>query len=524
MPLTTSLNIMGLNDTLKGVNQGVFRSIFYTTGNSILITMKKISPLGGILVLTAMVFLMPHGAASARKGDPDGALRRLIRNSCASGHRPGIGVLSLKENRFILAMNLDKLYTPASNVKIITSLSALKKLKPDYTFSTAFLVDGPIKDGKLKGNLYIKGFGDPDLVPEQVWRMAVDLRNSGLHTIEGDLVADDSFFDDRLRGPGFNTKWSARAYHAPINALSVNFNTVTIKVLPGEREGDEASVYTDPNTRYIRLKSTATTGSPGSRSTITVNRRPIKRGDLVTVRGSIPLNREHEEHLINITKPTLFALTVFHETMRKEGVIITGEPRIGKAPLDAIIHLVHESRPLSLIVWGLNKFSNNFVAEQILKTLGAELKGAPGTFGKGIQVIQEYLEEIGIEPDSYVLVDGSGLSTRNRLSARQIIHALYTAYGDFEVGPEFTSSLAVMGVDGSLSDRLHDSPISRKVRSKTGSLNGVSALSGYAPLLQAGPVAFSILINGNSCDFYRAKELQDKILMLLFDSFNSAKH
>ena len=252
-----------------------------------------------------------------------------------------------------------------------------------------------------------------------------------------------------------------------------------------------------------------------------MSREPVTNGDLVVVTGSIPSNSRGEKHIANITKPTLYALTIFHEIMKKEGVVVTGEARTGKLPPQAVEHLTHESRPLSLIVWGLNKFSNNFIAEQILKTMGAEFRGEPGTFAKGIEAVQTYMKEIGVEPDSYVLVDGSGLSPKNRLSAAQIIRALRAAYMDFELAPEFMASLAVMGTDGSVSKRLRHSPVTGNVRTKTGSLNGVSALSGYAPMPGVGPVAFSILMNNSRCDHYQPKELQNKILLLLLNPSNS---
>ncbi len=478
-----------------------------------------------IISLALAAFLIwPGSALSSPESGLDGALEKLIGSSCARESRPGVGVLSLKDDSIILEMNLHKPHTPASNVKIFTSLTALKKLKHDYTFKTIFYVDGEIDGGVLHGNLYIKGFGNPDLVPEQVWRMASDLRSSGIHTVEGDLVADSSYFDGKLRGPGWNTRWSSRAYHAPINALSVNFNTVTVRILPGAKQGEKADVYVHPKSRYIKLNNLAVTGPPGTRTKVKVSRKSVPGGDQVSVTGRISQNSKGRRYLLNITKPTLFALTVFDEMLKKEGLVITGDLRIDTTPPHATEHMVHQSRPLGLIVWGLNKFSSNFVAEQILKTMGAEIKGEPGTFAKGIQVIQEQLEEIGIRPDSYGLVDGSGLSTRNRISPAQLIQVLQAAYRDFKLNPEFISSLAVMGVDGSVSDRLKDSLVTRNVRAKTGNLYGVSTLSGYAHVPDTGPVAFSIMINGSRCDYYQAKDLQDKILLLLYNnSSNSSK-
>jgi D-alanyl-D-alanine carboxypeptidase/D-alanyl-D-alanine-endopeptidase (penicillin-binding protein 4) len=180
---------------------------------------------------------------------------------------------------------------------------------------------------------------------------------------------------------------------------------------------------------------------------------------------------------------------------------------------------VHQSIALFRIIQYLNKFSNNFVAEQILKTMGAELKNEPGTSEKGIEVIKEFLEGIGVPKDTYVIADGSGLSPLNRLTPSQLIKVLSYMYDNFQVQGEFFSSLGVMGVDGSVDDRLENTPAKRRIRAKTGTLYGVSSISGY---IQAGTnetMAFSILINQASASLHSCKNVQNKILLLLLNFY-----
>ena len=173
---------------------------------------------------------------------------------------------------------------------------------------------------------------------------------------------------------------------------------------------------------------------------------------------------------------------------------------------------IHEGEPLALALRGLNKFSNNFVAEQILKTIGGEHLGLPGSTKKGLRVFTEYMKQLGYEPGQYSIYDGSGLSRQNRLSPKIIVDILRNVKDDLSVYPEFVTALGVMGVDGNVKNRMRKVASSSKARVKTGTLNFVSALSGFFQSKEGELFAFSILMNDLKCSNRRAKKIQDQII------------
>jgi D-alanyl-D-alanine carboxypeptidase/D-alanyl-D-alanine-endopeptidase (penicillin-binding protein 4) len=206
---------------------------------------------------------------------------------------------------------------------------------------------------------------------------------------------------------------------------------------------------------------------------------------------------------------------VIRELLEREGVQITGRSRTGLAPSEARELYVHQSRALYRIIDDLNKFSNNFIAEQVLKTLGAEVYGPPGSWGKGLAVVAEVLESLGIARGTYTLADGSGLSRLNRLSAAQLVTVLIRMAQDFRVQPEYMASLRTPASDGRHSYRFQRWDHAQRARVKTGSLSDVSALAGYVNGPDGEVIAFALLLNGPLCSMERAWEVQDAVVEAL---------
>jgi len=297
-----------------------------------------------------------------------------------------------------------------------------------------------------------------------------------------------------------------------LGALSFNFNTVTVHINPGEKPGDRPVVVVDPNIEFIRVDNRARTVSKSKRSRLIVNR--IDRGghNEITISGVVSVNHARETYYLNITRPAYYAASVFKEYLRQEGVEVTGKVRVGFVPEGAYEILSHSSMPLSLILRGLNKFSNNFVAEQILKTIGADIYGPPGTTLNGLRAIDEYMQSLKYKPEGFSILDGSGLSRQNRLSPDQIVSVFQDMYADLGVYPEFISALGVMGRDGNVLKRMNGHNSAERARVKTGTLNSVSALSGYFQSADGERFAFSILMNDLKCSNGQAKRLQDRIV------------
>ncbi len=410
----------------------------------------------------------------------------------------GVVVTSLKTGETLFDHSGDKLMVPASVAKIFTSYSVLKKLKPTFTFKTDIYTQGVLKDGKLSGDLFLKGGGDPSLVSERMWMLVNELVRSGIKSITGNIVVDASFFDDERTPESRPVYLKDQAYNAPLGALSFNFNTTTIFVRPGDEAGGKPKVFTDPDNAYIDIVNQATTGASHSKNTLTVNRTEFVKGDIgdtVLLRGSIPLQGKEQRFYRNIVNPALYTGHMFRTFWETRGMKLQGNVMEGITPPQAKLVLEYESLPLWQIVWGLNKFSNNFVADQLMKRLGAEVYGPPGTRQKGMQALQATLGEVGIQPGSYEIIDGSGLTRGTHVSARQLVKVLAAIHKDFSISPEFISSLGIAGEDGTLKKRFPNSSLRGVLRAKTGSLDGVNSLAGFAETAGGEPVAFAVILN-----------------------------
>ena len=467
------------------------------------------------IIFLSIIWLFPERIHAQKPESAESVfvknVETILGNSCLRKQNFGIKIHSLQRNKTLYSVNSNRLFAPASNVKLLTTAIALKRLRPEYRFKTALYATTPVGGETLRGDIFIKGFGDPNLVSEQMWLLVKELKNIPLRKVHGDIIADASFFDNNLRVKTWK-KGGVEAYNAPLGALSFNFNTVTVHINPGEKPGDRPVVVVDPNIEFIRVDNRARTVSKSKRSRLIVNR--IDRGshNEITISGVVSVNHARETYYLNITRPAYYAASVFKEYLRQEGVEVTGKVRVGFVPEGAYEILSHSSMPLSLILRGLNKFSNNFVAEQILKTIGADIYGPPGTTLNGLRAIDEYMQSLKYKPEGFSILDGSGLSRQNRLSPDQIVSVFQDMYADLGVYPEFISALGVMGRDGNVLKRMNGHNSAERARVKTGTLNSVSALSGYFQSADGERFAFSILMNDLKCSNGQAKRLQDRIV------------
>ncbi|MCY3823339.1 MAG: D-alanyl-D-alanine carboxypeptidase/D-alanyl-D-alanine-endopeptidase [Nitrospinae bacterium] len=435
-------------------------------------------------------------------------VRRAVKRQCVRPGRLGLYIRSVSTAQTLYSHNAARKRIPASNVKLFTAAAALAHLGPDYRFATDFYVKDKVRGGVLRGDLYLKGYGDPLFVHEKMRDFVRRLKLRGVRRIEGDLVADDTFFDEKKHGRGWRVGRSIRPYLAPHGALSLNFGLANVLVAPGDRVGGPARANLEPSSRALRLWAKVKT-SRGKHPKIWLGRRRSKGKDLVQVGGSFPVRSRMRTYRVPVTDPTAFTAGAVAAEFERQGIALKGRIRRAVTPPDAKLLARNLSPPLGEVVSGLNKFSNNFVAEQVLKTMGAEAHGAPGTAEKGLRVVRDFLLSTGVLAKEIALADGSGLSRMNRASPRALAVLLEAAHNDFRLRPEFMASLAVFGVDGTVKKRRRRGVDSRRVRVKTGVLNGVRAFSGYAAARNGEIIAFSILMNGNAC---RPKSLTGEVV------------
>jgi len=465
----------------------------------------------------------------------------------------GIEVASLATGETLFAQNADKLFTPASNTKLFTTAAALALIGPDYKFRTTVETTGTLdRYGRLNGDLVLVGRGDPNLSgrelpydlrtqrnddPIQALETLADaLVKKGVKYVDGDIVADDSYFAFERYGEGWSQDDLLWADGAPVSALTINDNVVFVSILPADRPGEKAFVSVKPFTDYYRIDNRIVTTPAGTGRKFFVNREP--GSTVLTLWGNLPLDDPGATEALAIDDPAQFAADLFRQLLEKRGIVIYGHERTRHTELatlstftavaiapsrggsdasprpfktDQPIALAsYESKPLVEDVQVVNKVSQNLHAEILLRLLGRE-RGTTGTVEGGLEVLRQFLTQAGIASDQYVFYDGSGLSRQNLVTPHAIVQLLkYSSAQSW--GAVYKSSFPVAGVDGSLSERLTAPRLAKRVVAKTGSLGGVKTLSGFATTDTGQAVVFSILSNNLNLPAKRVTDTIDQIV------------
>lgn len=424
------------------------------------------------------------------------ALLQVIERSPLKTARISVQVKSLDDGTVVFARNADELLNPASNVKLYTAAAALARLGPDYRFETEFLTDSDFRDGKAK-TLYVRGKADPSLTTERLFGIVSDLQHAGLKELTGDVVLDETWLDEERNPPGYDQEVGDRAYLAPTGALSLNWNAIGVYMRPGSAVGSPAVVELDPPSDYFTVESSLLTGSKTQRRfTVTSELEKDKVRQKVVVSGWVPQDKGAWSVWKKVDQPALYFGHTLRALLAQRGFKLKGKVRVDKVPPGAKMLFVAQSDSLDIVLKKLNKNSSNFVAEQIIKTLGAEAGGGPGSTARGIEVVEDYLEkEVGLRRGTYVMKNGSGLNDTNRFSAAQTNRLLEVMHERFAWAPEYFSSLGIAGKDGTIRYRFEGSEAVGRLRAKTGTLENVSALSGYVQAVGGERFVFSVLVN-----------------------------
>ncbi|MEM4657891.1 MAG: D-alanyl-D-alanine carboxypeptidase/D-alanyl-D-alanine-endopeptidase, partial [Candidatus Methanosuratincola sp.] len=339
---------------------------------------------GVLLFVCPILFWAVVGARAMTSAEAGGAILPLMPKG-ASG-RLGVMVKSLKTGKVIFAYNEGKSFVPASNAKVFVSAASLWLLKPDYRFKTEFSTDGALRDGVLYGDLYVKGYGDPTLTSSHLEYIAHEFKVLGITHISGSIVVDDSYFDEERYGPGWKESWKGVSYSPPVSALTLNLNTVTIRISP-ERVGEKPTVEFEPPRSGFRVVNEAVTAynSKGG-----VRAEFLPDGETVVVSGSISPRAGALVVTRAVPEPALYAGRSFKAALGGVGIRVEGGVRRGVVPPAARRLYTHFSDALSDIVAEYNKNSVNVIGENIIKTLGAAFLSPPGSRQKGASVIEDF--------------------------------------------------------------------------------------------------------------------------------------
>lgn len=411
--------------------------------------------------------------------------------------RVGVTVLDLTTGAELFTHEPDKGLNLASNTKLLTSVAALGTLGAGFRWRTAVYADDlDEKTGKVTGDLYLRGRGDPVLSANDLKQLAADLEARGVRTIEGQLVVDGTYFDAVTEPPHYAEQPKERsAFRAPIAALGVARSAVTVTVI-GE-PGGPGKVTLDPDAGdYVRVTKSEVKTITEGRTKIRIDAKPMRSDYLaIEVSGQIRVVNGSYDTRKRIDDPARFAAKVFEQALAEHNIKIGKRIGAGAVPPAAKVLAWHDSAALSTVIRAMNKESDNYIAESVLKTLGAETRTTPGpaTWADGTTAVTAALGKLGIS--GFRADNGSGLFNASEVSPHQLVALLRAAHKDFRIGPDLIASLPTGGVDGTLAKRWKDHPARGRVRAKTGTLDKVVSLAGYVGIDEGHPLAFAILVN-----------------------------
>jgi D-alanyl-D-alanine carboxypeptidase/D-alanyl-D-alanine-endopeptidase (penicillin-binding protein 4) len=381
----------------------------------------------------------------------------------------------------VLAINADAPRNPASVMKLVTTWAALSELGPNYVWRTDFLIEPGDRyntNGVLKGPLYLRAGGDPYLMMQDLWVLLRELRMRGVKQIN-DLLIDRSVFGDVTIDPGAFDGAGDRAYNASPDAFMVGFGALRLLFAPDPIAQKWIPVI-DPPLPGLRLEGQVNWSPARCPGPPAVTTEPVLTQQGVTIRlgGTVAGScGEFSLYRLALSQPEL-AEALFRLLWRELGGTFTGKVRSGKIPPDAVVLASHESPPLSEAIRQINKQSNNVMARTLLLTLGAERGARPATPQTSEIVAKSVLASQGLSMPELVLDNGSGLSRNGQVSAQSLASMLAVAWQS-PLMPEFMSSLAIAGIDGTMRRRLRDDGTLGMAHLKTGSLRDVRSVAGF---------------------------------------------
>ncbi|MCA0375165.1 MAG: D-alanyl-D-alanine carboxypeptidase/D-alanyl-D-alanine-endopeptidase [Gemmatimonadetes bacterium] len=457
-------------------------------------------------VVPALRFTTPRGAGALTSD-----LAQLLGSRTRTGTW-GAMVVSITRGDTLFARGADTPLVPASTMKLFTTAVALDRLGPDHAFSTDVLRDGPVDNiGTLRGNLVLRGDGDPALSPRFV-RGAPDApmallaqftSGAGIRHVTGDLIADASAFESRRIPEGWLTRYAGAAYAAPFSALSLNENVVIVGVTPGS-VGAAAGVVLEPATRGLTVTNTTRTVA-GASTKLSIRRAG---DDRVMVSGTIGSKAGTRRYQLVVGDPVTFTAGAYRAALEAVGVKVEGQIRIGRTPEKATLVTSLPSPPLARLVSVMNRESINHYAELLWRNAarGSD-RATMGSAETAARTLQEFLtRQVGARADAVTATDGSGLSVLDRVTPRSLVQLLDHAH-HAPWASAFHASLPVAGESELLRNRMRATPAQGNLHAKTGTTNEVIGLAGYVTAENGEILAFAFLYNGN--DRWHARETID---------------
>ena len=426
-----------------------------------------------------------------------------------SRSRWGILIQPLSSTATLYSRDAQKYFIPASNVKLLTTAAALQKLGADFRIKTS------VYSGE-NGSLYVAGRGDPSITEAQLQSLAQQLKRRGVDRVN-ELIGDDSYFQGSAVNPNWEWEDAQAGYGAPINSLIFNQNAIELLLSPQAIGQPLKVTFAESKlANQWQIQNSSVTVAQNESEFIEVGRefdRPAIR-----VRGQLKVGAEPESAYVAVVNPANNFLQHFQQVLAAEGIpvkqaLVASVSRNFNQELATV-----ESPPLAELVRETNRESNNLYAEVLLRLLGKVTDKMPqqqeDTGEIGLKELKTALTQLGVNPNSYILADGSGLSRHNLISPEALVQTL-RFMANSPAASIYRQSLPIAGESGTLKNRLNSTPNRVVLQAKTGTLSGVSALSGYIEVPDYEPLVFSIIVNQSGLSATSMRSATDEIVLLL---------
>lgn len=501
---------------------------YYGTGDVVMTRKNMMKSFVALLLVTViMVYLTDYENKAGADGEYAplvSEINEILHDERLDGALIGVSIRKADTGEKIYDHFGDTRLIPASNMKLFTAAAAFETLGEDYRFTTEIHTDGTIKGDMLKGNLYLKGKGDPTLLQEDFEKFARELKSQGIQKIKGDLIGDDTWYDKVRLSEDITWQDEVYYYGAQVSALTASPNndydagSLIIEVNAGGAVGEEPKVSLTPETDYVTIINKAKTVSVDQAKTVSISRE--HGTNQIIIEGNIPVDGSRKREWIAVDEPSGYALDLFENALLAEGIEWAGKytMKMEETPENSTLLLEHHSMTLAELSIPFMKLSNNGHGEVLVKEMGRLIEGQ-GSWEAGLSVMENVAETLGVNTNTILLRDGSGMSHVNLIPTNEISQLLFGIRSK-EWFNSYINALPVAGnterfVGGTLRNRMKETAAQQNVKAKTGTLTAVSALSGYVTTKDEEPLIFSIIINN---DLASVTAIEDAIATAIAES------
>ncbi|HLG26633.1 MAG TPA: D-alanyl-D-alanine carboxypeptidase/D-alanyl-D-alanine-endopeptidase, partial [Paenisporosarcina sp.] len=474
-----------------------------------------------IAVLAFLPFLMDGNQQKVIATDEyaqlGNGINNILQDQRLNGATTGVSIRKATSGEIVYDHFGETRLHPASNMKLLTAAAALETLGEEYRFETEVLTDGQVKGGVLQGNVYLKGKGDPTLLKHDFDVFAKNLTSKGIKKINGKLVGDDTWYDNIRLSSDINWTDESYYYAAQVSALTASPNadydagSVIVEAHANGSVGESATIKVLPETDVVNIVNRSKTVASGGTKTITIEREHGTNN--IVIEGTVPVGGTVTREWIAVWEPSYYALDLFKKSLMEQGITFGGQPQVtlGKTPSQAELLTSKNSMTLKELSIPFMKLSNNSHAEVLAKEMGKVVYGE-GSWEKGLQVIEENSAKLGLNMETIMIRDASGMSHINLIPSNEVTNLLVSVQKE-PWYQTFLASLPIAGVGerfvgGTLRNRMKTGATVGNVKAKTGTLTAVSALSGYATTKDGELLVFSVLINN---DLAAVTPIEDQI-------------